>query len=353
MNSSNIESAFAIGTATATGQGPNGAVTGQQGMEMQARNRLEIKRVRVSINGAEESAKDGDTVDKIKPGDKLDFEVDVESRFSDRDDDPDINNVDVTMKVDDSDLDIDESEDAGDIGPDEDDTVKFDTQDVDDDADEGRHTLTVTATGTDDNGARHAHKIEIELEVERESHEVVIRRADLAPSRITCTTGRRASDIRVTAVNIGRRDEKDAAIEVNQVDFGFSDKKQDIELDEDDSVSRSFSINVPSTAKAGTYTVEVRAMYDNSIETDSKTLSLIVDNCEPAANTSVPVTPAPVVTQPPVTTPTNTQTVTPAKKVSETSSFTESDSYVWLLGGGIVVALAIIIVIVAVAFKKP
>jgi len=356
VNGSLVPSAVLIGAVTVSASGASVPVVGG-GIEMQAQNRLEVNKVVVTVNGNEDSAKDGDTVEGIKPGDKIEVEVEVENLFGDKDDDPDINDVDVKIDVDDSDFDLDETEDAGDIGPDEKESVTFDESDVDDEARDGRHKMTVTSQGRDDDGALHGESITINLEVERETHELRIKRADVSPTRITCNAVKKTVDVRASMVNIGRRDEDKAVIEAAIPELGLVDSKRNIELDRDDTVSRALLLTLSDSVKPGTYNVVVRALYEDTIETDSKTVQLTVDKCEAEApvttTTSQPTSTAqtnvPVTTTAPVTTPGNSVDAAPRTRVSSASD--SSTGTIALLAGGVVVVLVLIGLIAYFGFK--
>ncbi|MBI4450776.1 hypothetical protein HY642_02260 [Candidatus Woesearchaeota archaeon] len=356
VNSQNVEAAVAIGSNSVTASDGQSTITGTGSFSMQAENNLEVRKVKVTINGDEKSAKDGGKISDILPGDKLEISVELENKFSDNED-IDIEDVEVKAEVDDSDFDLDETEDIGTISADEIDTARFSSLTVDDEA-SGRYTLDIDVTGKDENGAKHGEHFEVKLEVDRQSHDVKIRTYSVSPTKLGC--GKRDATVNVKIVNIGKNDEDNAAISVENSELNVSEKKQDIQLDKSDSTTRSIPIIVSSGAKAGTYTLTVKSFWENTIESDAKTLNIAVDSCDTTSTTtstgtsttstgttSTSTGTTTTTSTGTTTTPTTTTqtTVAPKPRTAEKSLFEGKEEL--LLGLGIVVVLALIIMMLS------
>ena len=341
-----LEVAQVIGTMTATAQGNGTTVTSNTAnIEMQAANKLVIDDLTVFVNGNSESASDGDKIKNIRPGDKMKLEVQVKNKFSDNsDEDTEIEDVEVTAEIDDSDFDLDETEDMGDLGPKDDDTVSFDF-DVDDDVDDGTYKLTIRVSGRDENGASHGEENTIRIQVERDTHDITLRRTELSPATLVC--GEKNFRLTTSISNFGKRDEDAAAVEVISSPLKINKKLTDLELDEDRSRTDSFDFSIPADTKAGSYRIDVNTYFDNIARSRSKTVFLTVEACEEKKETT-PL-PADVKETPKVTPTVNVvPPPTPRPKTDEKQPFQETTAYVMLLAGLAGVVLLIIVGLVGV-----
>ncbi|MBI4151123.1 hypothetical protein HY492_03285 [Candidatus Woesearchaeota archaeon] len=344
--------AEAISVGSIVASGSNGTtLSGSGDLKVQVANQLEIKKVYITVNGDDEhSLDDGDDLNDLKPGDTLDIRVVVENNYDEDDDDISIEDVIVRAEISDSDFDLDEDDEISDISADDEDSVTFNDVEVDDEA-SGKYTLEITVEGRGESpfSGRHGQKIEIDLDVERESHEIIIRSASLSPSRLACD--KNSFDAKLKVFNSGKNDEDEVAIEIAVPSLGVTVLKEDISLDENDESSRTIPVLLPAKVAPGTYTVELTTFWNNDIESDKETLSLIVDPCA-APVTTAPT--APVVTTPPTTAPTTTGavTATTSTRARSTDSFLDSPAGLATLGVGILAAIVIIIVLIAMMVKK-
>ncbi len=357
--------AFTIGQT----QGKIGAaVAASADLKMQAVNQLEVKKARVECGSKAETLDDGDKVENLKPDTQCTFEVDVENNFPQDDDedasgndlkigDIEFDTVDVGIEVDDSDFDVDEEEDLDGLGADDEDSVSVDF-DIDADTDDGSFTMDVFVEGKDDNGATHGEHWEIRLEVERLTHDIQIRAPSLTPERVSSCDG---GQVRVSAriANMGKRDEDEIAVELSAPDLKFSKRIDQIELDQDDSTTANFAIDVAPNAKPGVYRATLSTFFDNTAPSNSQALEFTVDKCE---ELEVVTTTEPQTGQTGTTVQTGGQTTptgatgavaVPRARVRSTGGFSDSPAYLWVLGGLALVMLVIIIALLMVAFRKP
>jgi hypothetical protein len=226
---------------------------------------------------------------------------------------------------------------------------------IDEEAGEGTSTVTIRVEGRDENGALHGEALDVRFEVNRLSHDIQIRRVELIPPIVSSCS---ASNVKVgvNILNQGKRDEKDAAVEVSSTDLKFDKKTDSIQLDKDDSTSLSFDLPVPKDAKPGVIRVDVRSFFDTTAPSNSASADLTISKCEEET---------PVVVETPKTeTKTTTTVVAPQTPVTpsagqaqaapkKTSSFTESPAYVGLLAVlSILIAGAIVALIVVMMRRK-
>jgi len=253
-------------------------VTATTAVKMQRENRLEVENVRLCVNGRCKNVDDGDDIDNLHPGDKIELEITVENLFSDSDkEDLDIEDVELEWEIDDDDFNEDEDENMGDINADSKETETFSFE-IEDDVKDGNYDLDIKVTGTDENGADHAHKIQIDLKVERKAHEIDIRRATANPSKLAC--GQFTGRVDVAFTNIGRRNEDEVIIGISHEELGISESIGPFDLDEDDSDTQSMSYSVPETAKPGNYLIVVKSFFDISAQSDETTVEVEVPDCD-------------------------------------------------------------------------
>ncbi|MBI2664284.1 hypothetical protein HYX10_02985 [Candidatus Woesearchaeota archaeon] len=325
---------------------------------MQAENQLEIKDARIRFNGDSEGLKDDDNVKDVRPGHEVVMEFEVESQFKDKED-VQIENIELRVESD-NDLNVDEDVDVNDLDPEDTDTVEIEF-DIDDDVDKGDEGLTITLMGEDEFGARHGESWAVILEIEREDHEIDIRSIALTPETVSCETD---AELSVEIRNTGRRDERETFIRVNSPDLQYGRISDEIELDEDDEVTRTFVVPVPEGLAPGNYRIQVETYYNTNSKSMSDGLLLKKAACgtdvaevpeqppEPPAPadevvviTTPPTTPPAAGIQPPPVTDITGGAVT-APPITEQKSFLESNglilllalAYIVVLGGGAIVA---------------
>lgn len=337
---------------------------------MQAVNQLEIKDASLECsdsagNSKSEKLDDGDKVENLKPGMDCVLTIEVENDFNDKDKedangndlkigDIDFDDVEIEIEIDDDDLDVSEDATVDNLNAEDRDEETIDFE-IDQDVKDGSYDMEIRIFGTDDNGAFHGEKWSVDLEVDRLTHDVQIRGATLNPQSISACTG---GTLRGSAVllNLGKRDEDEAAFELDIPELNLNAKRTGIQLDEDDSQGIDLSVSVPEDTKAGVFTVNLNSFFDNVAPSNTKSFELTVTECEKEEETSTTtvVTPTDVsvdATGGAVATPTSG--VSRARVRSTGSSFTEGSGYLWLLGGLSVLVVVIILALLAVFFRKP
>lgn len=293
-------------------------------VEEEAGDGLDINEVRV----AGDKIKDGET-EKITPGTELAIKVEVENNAND-----DLEDVEVKVTIEGSDWDDDDDKDLGDV--DEDDeastTFKFDVPSDVEDGDE--YTITVEVEGYDNDNDKYTDKFEATLEIDKERDDVRVKTLDLGRDELKAGE---STQLSVRIENYGSDDQDEVKLSVTNSALGLNKVFKDMDLDEGDHTSKSISVDVPSTAKAGTYTITAKVYIEGTDLQDTETIELKV-KAEPKPE------PQPVI-EPPKTIPGATETggAALASEV-DTRDFREKPAYKVLL------ILAILVVILGGVF---
>tara|TARA_Y100000310_G_scaffold345314_1_gene463673 strand:- start:2443 stop:4215 length:1773 start_codon:yes stop_codon:yes gene_type:complete len=266
------EVAFEVGTMTVTADYTNGtSVSTSFSVFMQRENQLIIDDfdAKVNLKTAENNIEDGDDVKDLSPGDKVELQITLESRYNDNDN-IDIEDIDLDFVCDDdNDLDIDDDNiDVGDMGPDDQDTESINF-DIEDDAKDETLNCFIETSGKDENGAVHGEKINFDLEIDRNNHDIVIKQLTVSPLSLTCEDT--LLQITIDAVNLGKSDEDEVAFQILSATLGINEKISNLELDEDDTIIETLTVSVdPASIKEGTYAIQAQSFYDTTKTSDSK-----------------------------------------------------------------------------------
>lgn len=360
------ENPISVGNIQVSGTLSSNAITETSSLKVQAENMLKIDKVRVACDTKTKSLEDGEQMDNLLPDQDCTFEIEIENRFDDRNDDGekiyDVNfdSVDVKMDSSNSYVDVDVDDEPSEIDADDKDTADG-TIEIDEEADRDAR-IEVKVSAIDDNGAKHGEVLKFDMEVTRLRHDIQVRQVSINPQSIdNCEN----SEVRVSVNvrNMGKRDEDQASVEVRVPDLKFVMKEPDFELDQDDSTTVSVSIPIPEDADAKTYDVEVRTYYDSLAESNLGKGTFTITACElPEAKEPVTVVQPEkkqiVVVQSNKTTATsvdNTQDTDvkgTAAKTAPTRSSISSPAYTALLISLNVLLLAAIVVVVIMFARK-
>ena len=242
--------------------------------------KLDIKQVTVWVDGDKDTVSDGGNVNNAKPGSSIKIEVEVENLYTDRNDE--IDNIEFELTGESLDEDEDEWEDDSEIDElkgDRRDDVTF-THELPFDVEDGEHSITITVSGDCANSSDICDDdIEFTLEVEKEKHELLISSAALDPQVLACEG---SSSLAVSIYNIGREDEDEVILEVKNNDLGISFKEEfslEICPDDDCSYAKTFNIESSDDQKAGTYPLSIKVTYDEGGKAETKTVNLDVEEC--------------------------------------------------------------------------
>jgi hypothetical protein len=341
--------ALHVGTLTFSGTAGSTTITQPSTISIQARNKLKIDKVRLTIGGTSKSLNDGDDFKKIKPLDQFEVTVTMENDYSDNEN-VDMPDVEVRIFTDDNDFSYDENEKDDVDSNDKTEFTGFDSDEIDIDADDNIK-LTVTAFGTADHGTGivgglHGDKAEITLKIDREKNEFIIRSPVLFPGTAQCGD---VIELSGEIVNIGSKDhdDDDVEIEASFSEGNYLERITGLNLDSGDSENFDFpSIRIPTSLAAGTYDVFIKTFYDKTSRSNAEKLQLTVNEC--SKTSTVPsITPEStagtvVVTSGTTTTPTGATTATTSPTATARPAVTST------LGTntGVIIALVVAIVVV-------
>lgn len=334
-------------------------------LQMESKGFLEITDSDIWVGSdSSDNFDNGDTINDIKPGDHIKMRFKIKNLFDDNtDNDIEDVSVQVTVKdIDDGD-DIEEESETDDIKTESTGTfyVEFD---IPEKVDQDNFDVEIQVTGDDQNGADHEIIWNIEFEINKEKHDVRIERTALSEAEMCVKSNEQTLYVDVRVANYGKEDEEEVKIKVSSTDLSYSKEVKDIELnsdfdDDDNDHTESFSIPVPANKK-GTVTIRVTTFYDETKLSDSQDVQVTLKDCG-------------ITTTQTTTTPSNTGSTTdsgstgtinivqgggsstttattgtssqPPISVSKQTDFRDSDSYIYMLVGGFVLVLAIVVVV--------
>ncbi|MCX6710561.1 MAG: hypothetical protein NTZ02_00545 [Candidatus Woesearchaeota archaeon] len=325
-------------------------------LNMQAANMLDVYGMSVSIDGSSEtifnsattSCTDScsDNIDKnAKPGSTVTLTIKLKNDFQDISSDRiDINNIEIDSLIEG----IDNGDDLSptdlpssfDLAPQKK-TTKTLTFEIPQNAQEDTYTIYVDITGDDDNGATHEGHWKLQFDLNQEAHSLLVTAVD--PSQLQASTCNRVVPLSVTVLNIGRNDEKNAVVTVENSQLGMG-LKNGFSVNSGDSYASQFDIVVPQNAIPATYNLVIRTYYEYSHASSISSVPLVVSACQQAENITTPTQPqqnATVIQQPVI--PPSGEGAAVAKQVP----FTESTAFMVLLVVGVVALLIIIFIIIA------
>ncbi|MBU0471989.1 MAG: hypothetical protein KKF89_02425 [Nanoarchaeota archaeon] len=329
-----------IGIITVTGTGCSGQVTKTVNLYMQAENNLEIKDVEVVVNGDDENVDDGDSVD-VFPAAEIEMTIELKNTHSDIN----IEDIEITVEGEDDLDDIDEDDEISRIKDGDKDSVTFKFT-IDEDAGDGKYDVVITVEGEDENGAMHRDEWTIEFNLNEEG--IIITQAELIPESLRC--GDDSFDIKIELTNVGSRDEDDVAIEIEAETLEFEKRISNLEIDEDDEITRTYTVTVPEDLESGVHLIEIRAYMDFDEQTHRKYLYLTVPSgCSPTDDSTNGIVVNPPITEDPETEDVNFVDVGTTTTTTSTSGnviFGTVWGTVLLVLGNVLLLLIIIILVV-------
>lgn len=269
--------------ATNTTQTPvPSTVTASASITMEVANALIIDKVKITCNTLE-SVREGETIDKITPGQTCYLTVRVKNDGS-----KDMEDIEIEADSDNSDVDGDSvdisSLDRGDSHE------KVLELKIDDEADNGNVIITITANGKDIDGASVSDEFKFTMKIEHLKHDLPVSKITVNPSKVDNCDATRV-DVVVYVENKGRNDEDEVAVELSVPGLNFIKKISDISIDQDDEQKVTFSVPIAKNALIGSFLATAKSFYDTTAPNQQKTANIVVTKCDEA----VEQPPAPVV----------------------------------------------------------
>ncbi|MBS3159077.1 hypothetical protein J4206_07370, partial [Candidatus Woesearchaeota archaeon] len=243
-------------------------------------SKLVFDKIRIVMPSHKETVVSGDTVDKVKPGDSIEVEVDVRNSFADTTEIHDVNLEGIIEKIDNGDDLEDDSQDFDlDAGDDKKISLNFA---IPYNADKIAYKLRLKVSGQDSSGKTHEQSAVISMLIDKKTHALAISKLSLNTPVVRCT---RTVELTVKVNNIGENEEDDTVLRLTQPELLFNVKENE-ELDEgsaddDDNsaLEKRYVISVPRDFNPGTYPIAARAYYDGTKLSDEKSIDLFVEDC--------------------------------------------------------------------------
>ncbi len=128
--------------------------------------------------------------------------------------------------------------------------------------DEDDYEVQIVVEGEDSEYSQE-HRVEwtLTLRVDKEKHDMDLKRAEFDQVTLSCD---RETTFNVKLVNFGSSDEDDLILTIQNNALDINLKEEDIEIDEGDDWSKSYTITVDDDVAPGTYKVVTKMYYDKS-----------------------------------------------------------------------------------------
>jgi hypothetical protein len=149
--------------------------------------------------------------------------------------------------------------------------------------DGGTYDVEIYAEGEDGDHVLHTDTWNLRISVDKKSHDIKIINEHLTRGIVDCT---RSTDVVFDLLNTGDSDENAVYVKVQNSDLGISmvDGPYMMEsgIDTDtNKLTKQFRLDIPSTAKAGKYNIDIRAYYLSNLISAIKVVPLEIRDCSP------------------------------------------------------------------------
>ena len=235
---------------------------------------LDIEKLKVRVGGRKDEVYDGETISKeAQPGDDVEFNIDIRNNY-----DFDLENVEVTIEIEDFDDGDDVEKDTSsvdiDTGDKEDFKLKFKVPMIIDDK---KYEVLIHVEGEDEDDKIYDEYWTVYLEVKKDKHNVIFNRVSLSPNNLKCI---KSSNIEASIINIGRKDEDNLLLKITNEDLDINyERNFELESGDDDETKRviSYSFDVDKNI-IGQFPILVELYREGNLE-KSEILPLYVNKC--------------------------------------------------------------------------
>ena len=255
-----------IGSITASN---NAGVIATPTVALTTVSKLEITKVSAEIDGDSNSLNNNEDMD-AKPGDTVKLTVTVKNKFTGN-----IDIEDVTVTVQQDDLDWDEDDDLSTIRDGDKETSVFSLK-IDKDIDSDDYDVDITADGTDENGARHSDTYSITFNVDKKSHELTIRSYTVTPTVVSCDRTITAS---IDVENTGNNDEDAVVVQIKNDLLKLEQVYKPLTIDTGNNWRKTVTFQIPDTAAPGEYYFEAWTYYDGNEQSDTGVVPVVIQKC--------------------------------------------------------------------------
>jgi len=311
-------------------------------ISMVSASNLQFKEIKAYVNGDKESgiSRTGGTID-AEPDSRIKLKVEVENTYAESTDRT-IEDVFVTAEFELEDQEFESDDDDVDAGDDQRFTFYFDVPLV---VEEDDFDLDLILEG-EDNNTKLKEKVTLKVEVDKKNHKLNIRTAEIKPETVDCE---RAVNMEVEVLNIGAKDEEEVELSISNDALGM-DFTTTFELEEGVESNSMKKINqffeISDDVRIGSYPVDISAKYGNYEE--ERQLFLAVEKCEEEEPEEVIV----VEDEPEEETEEEDDFEAELLATEDEESFTESNTYLYLIIGAEVLIVLIIVALILTFRKK-
>ena len=238
--------------------------------------KLEVKDIKVYVNGKKEAGadEDGGKIDVI-PGSKLELKIKLKNLYT-GDEDVEINDITVEGTLEDIDdgSDIEDEANDFDLNPKKDKEVSLEF-DIPLEVEDNEYDLIIEIQGENERSFLYSKKIEFEVEVDKEKHDIIFNKLEFLDSSAQCGS---SANLKVDAVNLGTNDET-VKLVISNEELGiriqeYFELSQD-PFDKDNSFSKTYKIILPSGIATSTYTLRADLFYGDNIESSTAELNIV------------------------------------------------------------------------------
>ncbi len=242
---------------------------------------IEISDIDAEVDGvSHRNLDEGDTLE-VRPESVVSLEVEVKNLY-DSSDRIDIENAIITVTV----VGIDDGDDIEEETSDF--RIRYDSKvrktldfKVPLRVDEGEYDLIIRVEDEDELGYTQEDEKVLTLYVDKDTHDIKIRKPELFPTEVSCD---RHVEFDTEVINLGLSYEDEVVFTVESSSLNIREKTE-FELDDDpwsDDNSRKihYEWDIPSSVRPGTYTLILKAYYNEDELSDYQTLKLKVNKCE-------------------------------------------------------------------------
>lgn len=227
-----------------------------------------------------------DEADELRPGESFDIDFDVSNEFGSSTD-VDLEDFEIVIESDESDVDASPDDFDDDINANEDFTY-YVTFDVDEDVDDGtKATITIEGLGEDVNGAQHGFRHEFDIKFQIPDYVIEVRNVELSDSSICHDE---TTTLTWEVENTGAKDQRNVRFQIKNNALDLEKSITGVQIQDEDERDNSFDgqyiIELPNDVQEGSYTIQLTTFFqDGSRSSDGdfelESVSLRVDDCRP------------------------------------------------------------------------
>ncbi len=256
---------------------------------------LELDEIEVSYTSEDDNSESDDFSsddssytlnDKVKPGTDVEIKIVLENRFhSDYNRDGDMDNIILTIEVDEEDIFDDDRGDEEEIdlsdieaGDDDSYTYKFT---VSPDASEDEYSFDIRIEAEDGESITYEIEKEVIIELGREKDDVQITKMEVGPTKITTCDASFTFDFEMK--NVGTRSQKDSGYSIYNQDLGINENVQNLRLDRfsdsDNDFAKKFTFDISKNEKAGLFPLDIRTYRNGNKVMDVENTNVVIEKC--------------------------------------------------------------------------